>query len=176
MCGACPVQSNPDVHDFACDALTGMCTCGVPEQRQTWCFSNEDCVLSETSCKLINDDQQLSTVSVSCDACQYQRMCYQTSEGGVCACGARQQHFQQCSAENYKQKQQLMLQLNNLCLYSDMVGSLEFSLVSRGAGLQRKRRLSLADVCRRSQRHVAGAQHNTAHSVRLVLLGGQRRE
>ena len=130
VCGACPVQSNPDVHDFACDALTGMCTCGVPEQRQTWCFSNEDCVLSETSCKLINDDQQLSTVSVSCDACQYQRMCYQTREGGVCACGARQQHFQQCSAENYQQKQQLMLRLNNLCLYSDMVGQLEFSLAS----------------------------------------------
>ena len=153
VCGACPEQSNADVLDFACDALTGMCTCGVPELRQTSCFSNEDWAFSETTCKLINDqqlttcklindqqltwsrpriidDQQLSTFSVSCDACQYQRMCFETSEGGVCACGARQLHFQQCSAENYQERKPLMLQLNNLCLYSASVGVLEFSEAS----------------------------------------------
>jgi hypothetical protein len=32
VCDACPVLSNPDVQDFACDALTGMCTCCVSEQ------------------------------------------------------------------------------------------------------------------------------------------------
>ena len=55
----------------------------------TSCFTNDDCTLDpEASCRLINEDLEISKSSVACAQCEYQRMCYETREGGVCACGA----------------------------------------------------------------------------------------
>ena len=132
VCGACPVQANANVRDFSCDVLTGMCTCAVPQLGRTSCFSNEDCLQagSEATCSLINDDLEISTSSVPCDDCQYQRMCLETPEGGVCACGARQRFFHVCSQEDYVKGHTLSLKLNNLCLYTATVGVVEFSLSS----------------------------------------------
>lgn len=134
VCGACPAQSNENILPFACDALTGMCTCGVPELGSTACFSNEDCLLpgSEATCRLINDDLQTSLASVPCDDCQYQRVCLHTAqeEMGVCACGARQRHFHVCSVEEFRAARPLSLRLNNLCLFTATDGVVEFSLAS----------------------------------------------
>lgn len=131
VCGACPAQSNPNVQDFACHALTGICTCGVPELRSSSCFNNEDCQTDpDASCRLINDDLELSKASVACEQCQHERVCYETGAGGVCACGARRVPFHQCSEQDYLQRNQLVLRLNNLCLYTPTDGVVEFALSS----------------------------------------------
>ena len=68
VCGACPAQANPNVRDFACHALTGICTCGVPELSSSSCFTNEDCISDlEATCRLINDDLEISKSSVQCE-------------------------------------------------------------------------------------------------------------
>ena len=127
VCGACPPQSNPSIRDFACDYLTSLCTCGVPEFSTTSCLVNEDCLHSESaaSCLLINNDLQTSRYSVPCDQCQSQRVCYHSSLGdvGVCACGAQERNFQLCSAEDASQQGSLSLMLSNLCLYTPTADS-----------------------------------------------------
>jgi hypothetical protein len=134
VCGACPLQGNENVLAFACDALSGMCTCGVPQLGSTACFSNEDCLLpgSEATCRLIDDELQTSLASVPCEQCQYERMCFHASQGemGVCACGARQRHFHVCSAEEYRESRPLSLRLNDLCLYTATTGVVEYLLSS----------------------------------------------
>jgi hypothetical protein len=134
VCSACPVQGNENVLPFACDALSGMCTCGVPQLGTTACFSNEDCLLpgSEATCRLIDDGLQTSLASVPCDECQYERMCFHAAqtEMGVCACGARQRHFHVCSVEEFQQARPLSLRLNNLCLYTATAGVVEYLLAS----------------------------------------------
>lgn len=127
VCGACPPQSNPSIRDFACDYITSICTCGVPEFSTTSCLVNEDCLHSESeaSCLLLNNDLQTSRYSVPCDQCQSQRVCYHTSLGdvGVCACGAQERNFQLCSAEEASQQSSLSLMLSNLCLYTPTADS-----------------------------------------------------
>lgn len=131
VCAACPEQTNPSVQDFACHALTGICTCGVPRMSSTSCFTNDDCTLDpEASCRLINEDLEISKSSVACAQCEYQRMCYETREGGVCACGARHRPFHSCSREDQQQSRALSLRLNDLCLYTPIEGVIEFGLSS----------------------------------------------
>jgi hypothetical protein len=129
VCGACPAQSNDNVLEFACDYISGICTCGVPELSSTSCFTNNDCMTDEdATCRLINDDLEISAASVQCAQCQYQQMCYETSEGGVCACGARQRKLHTCSSTEHSDQQALVLRLNDLCLYTATVGVVEFGL------------------------------------------------
>jgi hypothetical protein len=131
VCGACPAQENTNVMDFSCDYLTGMCTCAVPQLSSTTCFNNEDCMNDpDATCRLINDDLEISKASVVCAQCQYQQMCYMTQDGGVCACGARQRPLHVCSLEAHAQQQPLSLRLNDLCLYTATKGVVEFSLSS----------------------------------------------
>lgn len=137
MCGACPVQSNPSIQDFACDYVTSICTCAVPQLRSSSCLVNEDCMLgdSESSCMLINDNLELSRSAVACSECQFQSMCFHTdtSDSGVCACGRRQRVFQLCTAEDTLKRNSLSLMLHNLCIYSQSSASfydLEFQQVS----------------------------------------------
>jgi hypothetical protein len=65
-----------------------MCTCGVPKLSSTACFSDEDCLLSDSQskCLLINYDLLISLLSVACDQCQYEHMCYHTSQNEMCVC------------------------------------------------------------------------------------------
>jgi len=131
VCGACPEQSNPSVQDFACHALTGICTCGVPILSSTSCFTNEDCMTDQdATCRLINDDLEVSKSSVACGDCAYQQMCFETSEGGVCACGARQRKMHTCSQTDHEEKNALSLRLEELCLYTSTDGVVEFALSS----------------------------------------------
>lgn len=122
VCGACPPQSNPSIRDFACDYITSICTCGVPEFSSTSCLVNEDCMHSdsEASCLLVNNDLQTSRYSVPCDQCQSQRLCLHSSLGdvGVCACGAQERNFQLCSAAEASEQSSPSLMLSNLCLYT----------------------------------------------------------
>jgi hypothetical protein len=71
MCGACPSQNNPSIQEYACDYITSICTCAVPQLRESSCLVNEDCmqVDDETSCMLINDDLQISRSSILCSKC-----------------------------------------------------------------------------------------------------------
>ena len=104
------MQTNPNVRDFACHALTGICTCGVPELSSSSCFTNEDCISDpEATCRLINDDLEISKSSVQCEQCEHQRMCYETGNGGVCACGAQQRPFHTCSQQDFQNKVQLSI-------------------------------------------------------------------
>jgi hypothetical protein len=129
VCAACPAQTNPSAQDFACHALTGICTCYVPKMSSTSCFTNDDCTLDpEASCRLINEDLEISKSSVDCAQCQYQRVCYETLEGCVCACGARHRPFHSWSREDQQQSRALALRLNDLCLYTTIEGVLEFGL------------------------------------------------
>lgn len=137
VCGACPEQTNPSVQQYACDYVTSICTCAVPQLRSSSCLVNEDCMLgdSETSCMLINDDLQLSRSAVSCTECKEQSMCFHSEAGdsGVCACGRRQRVFQLCTPEDAQTQNALSLMLNNLCLYSPanaLFYELEFKQVS----------------------------------------------
>ena len=131
VCGACPQQPNSNVLDFACDYLTGMCTCAVPQLSSTSCFANEDCMAdADATCRLINDDLEISKASVICAQCQYQQMCYMTSEGGVCACGARQRALHTCSEDDHRHGSALSLRLNDLCLYTATDSVVEFTLSS----------------------------------------------
>ena len=131
VCGACPVPNNPSVQDFACHALTGICTCGVVQLSSTSCFNNEDCMTDrDATCRLINDDLELSKASVACSDCAYQQMCFQTAEGGVCACGARQRRMHTCSRTDHEQQRALSLRLEDLCLYTSTDNVVEFSLSS----------------------------------------------
>jgi hypothetical protein len=122
MCGACPSQSNPSIQEFACDYITSICTCAVPQLRESSCLVNEDCmqVDDETSCMLINDDLQISRSSILCSKCQFQSMCFHSALGdsGVCACGTRQRLFQTCTPQEAQRQNSLSLMLNNLCIYS----------------------------------------------------------
>lgn len=122
MCGACPAQSNPGIQQYACDYITSICTCAVPQLRESWCLVNEDCMQldDETSCMLINDDLQISRSSILCSQCQFQSMCFHSalSDSGVCACGTRQRLFQTCTPQEAQSQNSLSLMLNNLCIYS----------------------------------------------------------
>jgi hypothetical protein len=93
MCGACPSQSNPSIQEYACDYITSICTCAVPQLRESSCLVNDDCMQldDETSCMIINDDLQISRSSILCSKCQFQSMCFHSALGdsGVCACGTR---------------------------------------------------------------------------------------
>ena len=125
MCGACPQQSNPSISEFACDYLTKLCTCAVPQLQSTSCLVNEDCMLADSlaSCLLINDNLQTSRSSILCTQCPFQSMCFHSAVGdsGVCACGARQRAFQLCTPEDAQRQSALSLMLNNLCLYTGAV-------------------------------------------------------
>jgi len=57
-------------------------------------------------------------------------MCYETGNSGVCACGALQRPFHTCSQQDFQNKVQLSLHLNNLCLYTATEGVVEFALAS----------------------------------------------
>ena len=121
MCGACPAQTNPNIQDYACDYVTSICTCAIPQLRSSSCLVNEDCMQGEQeSCMLIDDNLQLSRSSILCNECQFQSMCYHTalSDNGVCACGTRQRLFQLCSQKEAERQSTLSLMLNNLCIYS----------------------------------------------------------
>jgi hypothetical protein len=122
MCGACPVQTNPNIQDFACDYVTSICTCAVPQLRDSSCLVNEDCMdqTDETTCMLVNDNLELSRSSILCSQCQFQRMCFHNEVGnsGVCACGTRARVFQTCTPQDAQKQNSLSLMLNNLCIYS----------------------------------------------------------
>jgi hypothetical protein len=132
VCGACPVQTNPSVLDFACHALTGVCTCGVLQMSSTSCFNNDDCKSIDATCRLINDDLEISKSSVACTDCAYQQMCFETAEGGVCGCGALQLRMHTCSRSDYEQQRPLSMRLDDLCLYTSTTGVVEFGLASFG--------------------------------------------
>jgi len=143
MCGACPTQTNPNIQDFACDHVTSICTCAVPQYRESSCLVNEDCmsVDDETSCMLINDDLQVSKSAILCNQCQFQSMCFHNELGdsGVCACGTRQRAFQTCSPQDARTQNSLSLMLNNLCIVSpasSQFHELEFAQTSVIACMQ----------------------------------------
>jgi hypothetical protein len=143
MCGACPSQNNPSIQEYACDYITSICTCAVPQLRESSCLVNEDCmqVDDETSCMLINDDLQISRSSILCSKCQFKSMCFHSALGdsGVCACGTRERLFQTCTPQEAQSQNSLSLMLNNLCIYSPATSSfyeLEFAQTSVIACLQ----------------------------------------
>jgi len=130
VCSACPIQRNENIRNYACDQLVGFCTCGVPELTSTTCYANSDCETTEAACRLVDDDLQISRSSVPCAQCQYERMCLHTTQEnvGVCACGARQRHFHVCSEHQYNQP--VSLRLNNLCLFTETIGVVDFAMSS----------------------------------------------
>jgi hypothetical protein len=143
MCGACPSQNNPSIQEYACDYITSICTCAVPQLRESSCLVNEDCMQAddETSCMLINDDLQISRSSILCSKCQFKSMCFHSALGdsGVCACGTRERLFQTCTPQEAQSQNSLSLMLNNLCIYSPATSSfyeLEFAQTSVIACLQ----------------------------------------
>ena len=127
MCGACPIQTNPSIQEFACDYVTKICTCGVQQLRSSSCLVNEDCTSgdADASCLLINDNLETSRSAMLCNECQFKSMCFHSAIGdsGVCACGTRQQHFQLCTPQDAERQSALSLMLSNLCLYSSGTSS-----------------------------------------------------
>lgn len=125
VCAACPEQTNPNIQDFACDYVTKLCTCAVPRIETTYCSSNDDCMIQEiqSSCRLLNDDLQISKSSLPCNDCQYQRMCYHDftdaeNQLGICVCGSTPRHFQLCNRDDFESQTTMSLILNNLCLFT----------------------------------------------------------
>ena len=121
-CGQCDRQESENIRDYGCDSLTKLCTCAVPILGTTYCSSNEDCLHTnaDVTCRFIKDDLSLSATSVSCDECQFQRMCLHDVYTGIgtCACGFQQRRFQTCTPQDVVQQNPISLVLENLCLYT----------------------------------------------------------
>ena len=89
VCAACPPPA-PGALAFACDEITKLCTCGVPQRQDTWCLANEDCELADASCRVVDSDLALSGADIPCASCSSRGFCFHTSAGspGLCACRA----------------------------------------------------------------------------------------
>ena len=126
MCGECPNIQNANVMDFACDEISKICTCGVPILEETYCLSNEDCLMQDSTCKYLNSDLEISYSSINCHQCQNMKFCFKTSatSPGTCACRSQmaQTKLASCQAENSNQllsrMQFIALPVDDLCLFT----------------------------------------------------------
>ena len=126
MCGECPNIQNANVMDFACDEISKICTCGVPILEETYCLSNEDCLMQDSTCKYLDSDLEISYSSINCHQCQNMKFCFKTSatSPGTCACRSQmaQTKLASCQAENSNQllsrMQFIALPVDDLCLFT----------------------------------------------------------
>lgn len=125
-CGECPNIENANVMDFACDEISKICTCGVPILQETYCLSNEDCLLQDASCKYLDSDLELSSSSINCHQCENMKFCFRTSpnQPGVCACRSQlaQTKLASCNSQNSNQLVAridfIALPVDDLCLFT----------------------------------------------------------
>lgn len=125
-CGECPQIENTNVMDFACDEISKVCTCGVPILEETYCLSNEDCLLQDATCKYLDSDLEILSSSINCHQCQNMKFCFKTSptSPGTCSCRSQmaQTKLASCQAENSNQllsrMQFISLPVDDLCLFS----------------------------------------------------------
>lgn len=99
VCAACPPPA-PGVLAFACDEITKLCTCGVPQRHDTQCAANEDCELADASCRVLSGGLELSGADIPCSSCSSAPVCFHAAAGspGLCACAAGfRDNLQRCA-------------------------------------------------------------------------------
>jgi hypothetical protein len=117
VCAACPMPE-PGILAFACDHITKLCTCGVPQRRDTFCTANEDCELADASCRSLSAGLELSGTDIPCSSCSSRGVCFRATAGaaGLCACSAGlRDNLHRCAPR--AKYEFLLLHFDRLCLW-----------------------------------------------------------
>jgi hypothetical protein len=108
----------PGILAFACDHITKLCTCGVPQRRDTFCTANEDCELADASCRSLSAGLELSGTDIPCSSCSSRSVCFRATAGaaGLCACSAGlRDNLHRCAPR--AKYEFLLLHFDRLCLW-----------------------------------------------------------